>query len=137
MPSASPCVHLVDEDAPFLDTAARWLGVAGIAAFTYLTPQAFLDSYDPERPGCLVTEARLHGMAEAADATCARIACALPVVMVAAQADVALVVAAMRQGAVDFLAKPLARAALLDSVQRALAQDRQQRLRAAQQATLE
>jgi two-component system response regulator FixJ len=136
--SMRPCVHLVDDDARFREAAARWLRVAGLAAMTYLAPQAFLDTYDPERPGCLVTEARLRGLSGLALASMlGQHPCPLPVVMVAADADVALAVAALRQGAVDFLEKPLAPGALIDSVHRALAHDERQRRRAVQRAALE
>ena len=139
MTSTPPCVHLVDTDAGFLDAAGRWLRVAGLAAFTYVSPQLFLEAYDPDRPGCLVADAHMPGGLSGLElaALLGRQTCPPPVVMVAAGADVALAVAALQQGAIDFLEKPLAPAALVHSVRRALAQDRVQRDRALQQAALE
>jgi len=46
----------------------------------------------------------------------------LPVIVMTGRADVAVAVRAIKTGAVDFLEKPLAEAALLDAIARALAQ---------------
>ena len=51
----------------------------------------------------------------------------LPVVFLTGYADVAASVRAMKAGAVDFLTKPIERAALVDALQRALARDAVQR----------
>jgi FixJ family two-component response regulator len=45
----------------------------------------------------------------------------MPVVMLTGNGDIALAVQAMKAGAVDFLAKPIERALLLDAIDRAFA----------------
>jgi len=52
---------------------------------------------------------------------------ALPIIFLTAYADVTTSVRAMKAGAVDFLTKPIERAALFEALQRALARDAAQR----------
>src|SRR3546814_7096660 len=58
----------------------------------------------------------------------------MPVVFLTANGDVSLAVQAMKGGAVDFLAKPIDKALLLDAIERAFARIERADTRAAEQA---
>jgi FixJ family two-component response regulator len=56
--------------------------------------------------------------------------CAIPTIFMTALGDIPMAVRAMRDGAIDFLTKPLNEMALLKSVEKAIDQDRKNRLAA-------
>lgn len=89
------------------DSTAQWLSLAGFEVETAADAQAALEKLDPFQPDVLISDIRMPRMdglelmrrALAADPE-------LPVIMLTAHGDVPLAVAAMRQGAQDFLEKP-------------------------------
>jgi FixJ family two-component response regulator len=93
----SPIVYLVDDDPSFLRALSRRLRAADYRVET------------PEPSGLALQEA----LAQSDEP--------LPVVFVTAHGDVSSSVRAMKQGAVDFLTKPVRWDELLEAVQRALA----------------
>jgi len=101
----------------------------GLRVETHASARAFLDSYDPERPGCLVLDIRLPGMGGLDLLTQLRErAIALPTIVVTAFGDVRTTVRAMRHGAIDVMEKPFADQVLLDRVQQAIELDRHARV---------
>jgi FixJ family two-component response regulator len=56
--------------------------------------------------------------------------CLLPIIFITGLGDIPMAVRAMREGAIDFLTKPLDDAALLKSVERAFEQSRESRRKA-------
>jgi FixJ family two-component response regulator len=81
-------------------------------------------------PGCLVLDIRMPGQTglELHDRLLGE-GKRLPVIFITGHADVSTAVAAMKNGAIDFLEKPLDRETLLDRVQKALAIDAEWRQR--------
>jgi FixJ family two-component response regulator len=80
----------------------------------------FLKSYDPRQPGCLLLDVRMPGMSGIE--TLRRVRQKhpdLPVLLVTAFADIRSAVAAMRDGAVNYLAKPIDLDELIATVRRA------------------
>ena len=55
-------VFVVDDDEELCAALQYLLESADLKAETYGSAQAFLNSYDPHRPGCLVLDVRMHGM---------------------------------------------------------------------------
>lgn len=116
-----PTVYVVDEDAAVRESLGSLLGLLDLDIQTFPTAEAFLEAYDPQRPGCLVTEVYLRGMSgldllehlqdEAID---------LPVIVVASHGDVPMAVRALRAGARDFIEKPFVDRVLVESIRRAL-----------------
>lgn len=79
---------------------------------------AFLAHKDPSEPGCVILELK-----EPASASIRRLREflePLPIIVVSPSAVVARAVQAMKQGAADFLAKPLEKERLVSAVQRGL-----------------
>lgn len=124
------CVFVVDDEPDVLLALARVLGSAGFTVETFLTAAAFLERDIPNVPCCLVLDLKLpyvDGLE--LQEVMHRASIQIPIIFISGQADVASTVAAMRDGAMDFLEKPVDDSVLIDSVSRALQQDETWRLR--------
>jgi two-component system response regulator FixJ len=122
--SATPIVHLVDDDASMLVALSRLLTVAGYAAQTFPSAAHFLAGRRPEARGCLIVDLRMPGMSGLElQAQVAAGPNPLPVVFLTAHGDIPTSVHAVKGGAEDFLTKPVSKDALLGAVDRALARD--------------
>lgn len=119
--------YLVDDDDVFRRAAATVLEESGCQVVPLEGGPALFEALDrlTGSPRCLLLESTL---AEAAGvdvpAALPRWSAAIPVVLVSRRADVSTAVEAIRNGAVDFLTKPVARPRLLQAVQTALECDR-------------
>lgn len=131
-------VFIIDGDEDVRSAVRVLLHSVGIPVETHASAQEFLEAYDPQRPGCLVLDARLPGMS-GLDLQERLAACevASPVIIVTAHGDIPMVVRAMRNGAIDFLEKPFRSQHLLDRVYHALEEDARRRRAYAQRAAME
>jgi len=123
-------VFVVDDDAAVREYL-RWLiDSAGWNVETFASAQAFLDTYDPKRPGCLVLDVRMpvmNGFDLQAELAARKIT--IPIIMMTGYAQVPMAVRAMRAGAVDFIQKPFSDQDLLDRIQEGIQKDTQERRR--------
>ena len=111
-------VLVVDDDTFLRDMLGRLLLQAGMAVQTYASAAAFLEGADLRTPAVLLLDVRmptmsglqLHDLLRARGNT-------LPVVFLTGACGVAMAVAAMRDGAVDFIEKPFDGAELIARVQ--------------------
>lgn len=118
---AKSTVFIVENDVIGLHTLRVTLLSAGYAIEFYDHPEPLLSHLSPASVGCVVTALslpRLDGLslfrtARERDVT-------LPFVFVSGTASVEEAVTAMKQGAIDFLTKPVEPRALLGAVERAL-----------------
>jgi two-component system response regulator FixJ len=117
-------IHIIDDDPSVRESLALLVSAEGHGCHTYFSVQAFLDAIDNDATGCVVTDVRMPGMS-GLDllATMKERRVFMPVIVITAHGDVPLAVAAMKQGAVDFVAKPFDGGALLASVRAALTQE--------------
>ena len=125
MPSG--LVHLIDDDEDVRRALAFLLGTAGLAVKVYESASAFLEKCEDFQSGCVVSDVRMPGidgveLLRQLQKKRAR----MPVVIMTGHADVPLAVAAMKEGAVDFIEKPFADDVLLAAIQ--LAFDREQKM---------
>jgi FixJ family two-component response regulator len=126
--NAIPLIHVVDDDESLRTSLLRLLSASGFEARGYASTGDFLLQPLPDRPGCILLDVRLPGPSGLdLQAALQRQGVALPIVFLTAYADVTTGVRAMKAGAVDFLTKPIERAALFEALQRALACDAVQR----------
>ena len=100
-------VFLIDDDADVCATIKVLAQSLGMAVETYESAECFLDSFPPEKPGCLVLDLRLPGMGglELLERLAAEPLKPAAIVLTGF-ADVRSVVRAIRAGAVGFLEKP-------------------------------
>jgi len=124
----TPVVHVVDDDPGFRDSLRSLLESDGLAVETYADAAEFLARFLPDRPACLLLDVRMPGMSglqlqEELQTRGMRI----PLVFITAHGDVAMAVAAVRRGALDFIEKPFDDEALIGLVRRALETDAEAR----------
>jgi FixJ family two-component response regulator len=127
----TPTVFIVDDDAGVRDSLAMLLELKGFATRKYAAAEAFLDEYRPEIPGCVILDLRMPGMSGLElQGELARRGLRVPVIVVTAHGDVATTRTALKDGAVDFIEKPIDDEALLAAVEAALEQDARERAEA-------
>ena len=121
-------VFVVDDDEAVRDSLSMLLGSVGLEVETFGSASEFLESFDPERPACLILDVRLPGMSglELQKELAAR-GSELPIVFITGHGDVPMAVQAMQLGAADFLEKPFKEQDLLDRVAKALLENSRRR----------
>lgn len=106
--SEQKTVYIIDDDAGIRDSLNMLMKSAGIHAVTYSSATAFLDDLDHLRPDCLVTDVRMPGMSGIElqqEINKRNIDC--PIIFITGHGDVAIAVEAMKNGALDFMEKPI------------------------------
>ena len=122
-PSLPATVFLVDDDASVRKALTRLIKSAGYSVEAFSSARDFLDS-DWQKPGpaCLILDIRMPGLSgfdlqrelQSEKAI-------LPIVFITGHGDIPMSVKAMKEGAVDFLPKPVTDNDLLAAIERALA----------------
>ena len=115
-------VFVVDDDATIRDSIRQFLESHGHAVETFASGKELLRMAALNKEDCLILDARMPEMDgfEILGALGAR-AAHPPVIMITGQGDVQIAVRAMKEGAFDFIEKPVDSSQLLASVDRALA----------------
>lgn len=124
-----PEIVLVVDDDPLMRSAlSRLLSAAGIATELYSSGVDFLAEARLDRPGCVLLDINMPGMSGLeVQARLNQRRVAIPIIFLTASADVPIAVAAMREGAADFVEKPFETDHLLLRVRQAI--DRHHRFR--------
>jgi RNA polymerase sigma factor (sigma-70 family) len=124
MTSPSPMVYVVDDEPAVLKAITRLLGAAGYRTAAFSSPQIFLEQYNGDARGCLLLDVSMPGLngIQLQQALIEK-HCALPIIFLTGRGDIPTSVEAMKQGAVDFLTKPVDAAALIAAVEQAFAQE--------------
>ena len=130
-------VFVVDDDQGVRDSLQLLIKSIGLDAQTYPSAYAFLEAYDPERPGCLVLDVRMPGMSglELQQELASR-GSTLPIIFITAHADVPMAVDAVKAGAADFVQKPFRDQDLIDKIQHAIEENARVRLELADHAQI-
>ncbi|MFD1949881.1 sigma-54-dependent transcriptional regulator [Sphingomonas arantia] len=115
-------VLLVDDDEGLRGALAQAFELAGIDVIAEHRPAAALARIDPAFPGIVVSDVRMPGM-EGTELfrRIAAIDAEIPVILMTGHGDVAMAVAALKDGAHDFVTKPFAADRLIASARRAMA----------------
>jgi FixJ family two-component response regulator len=125
---ADAIVYVVDDDDAAREYVSWLLASAGWSVKSFDCAQDFLDGYDPTLPGCLVSDVRMPGLSGLdLQRELAQRSIHLPIIMISAFAEVPMAVRAMREGALDVLAKPFDGETLVQRVRQALEHDRRDR----------
>jgi two-component system response regulator FixJ len=124
----APTVFLVDDDPAIRYSIPVLLATANLPSECFASGEEFLSVCDSKREGCLLLDVRMPGMSGTElQQELARRQIHLPIIFMTAYADLATGVEAMKQGAADFLAKPINGAKLLAVVHSALDRNQQER----------
>ncbi|HEY2398711.1 MAG TPA: response regulator [Steroidobacteraceae bacterium] len=118
---SDPTVFVVDDDAPVRDSLSLLISLKGLRASVFASADDFLKVYDPEWRGCLLTDLQMPGIGGLELQSILRERqIALPVVVLTAHGDVVNTRMALKNGAVDFLEKPVDDDVLVDVLQNAI-----------------
>lgn len=120
-----PTVLVVDDDPSVLKALALLLRSMELNVATFCSPHEFLEQYQPGTHGCLVLDfsmPNLNGLELQQELAARDIG--LPVIFLTGHGDIPMSVQAMKQGAVDFLTKPVHDQDLIDAIHAAFEMDR-------------
>jgi len=120
-------VHIVDDDLSFLTAMERHLKHAGYEVAVYASAQALLDRLpsDDSVPGCILLDVRIPGIdGLALQKRLKELGSTLPIIFVSGHVDIPVTVRALKDGAEDFLTKPVTSDDLLTAIERAFARRR-------------
>lgn len=124
----APVVLVVDDDSSMRAALRRLLNSAHITAELFASGDEFLANARFDRPGCVLLDVRMPGISGLeVQARLNQLRVALPVIFLTGAADIPIAVAAMREGAVDFVEKPFDNEHLLARVRQAIERHRRQR----------
>lgn len=129
-------MFVIDDNVSVLRALERLLRSNGFPVEVFKSPSAFLERPEIDGIACLLLDLRMPGLSglDVQD-TLRRKGISMPIVFLSGHGDVPAAARAMREGAVDFLVKPVDESQLLDAIARAMAraQDAHQRRRRAQE----
>jgi FixJ family two-component response regulator len=136
---SEPTVFLVDDEPEFRRSLGRLLRSQGLASREFSSGREFLDTFDPCAPGCLVLDLAMPGVdgIELQRILHEERDCEIPIIFLSGHAEVPDSVAALKEGALDFLTKPVEPVVLLASVHRALERDAELRRQRVEREDLE
>ena len=108
-------VHIVDDDPSFLTAMERHLKHAGYEVAVYASAQALLDRLPSDSvPSCILLDVRIPGIdGPALQKRLNELGSTLPIIFVSGHVDIPLTVRALKEGAEDFLTKPVRPTAFL------------------------
>ncbi|MFC3127688.1 sigma-54-dependent transcriptional regulator [Pseudoroseomonas globiformis] len=114
-------VLFVDDDAVLREANLQSFSLAGLEAMAVPSAARALEVADAEFPGAVVTDLRMPGMdGMALFRRLREIDPDLPVILITGHGDIPMAVAAIQEGAYDFLPKPYPAETLLSTLRHAL-----------------
>jgi len=137
MKEADPIVFVVDDDPLIRDGLRSLIKSVGLHVETFGSSREFMQRRPSDAPGCLVLDVRLPGLSgldlqrELNESNFQ-----IPIIFMTGHGDIPMSVRAMKNGAQEFLTKPVRGQDLLDAVQQAIARDRAARRERAKLADL-
>jgi two-component system, LuxR family, response regulator FixJ len=119
-------IFVVDDDASIRDALGLLISLKGLRAALYSSAEDFLAVCDSAWRGCLLTDLKMPGMSGLdLQATLRERGITLPVVVLTAHGDVSTTRTALKNGAVDFLEKPVDDELLLEVLRNAIRIDQE------------
>ena len=128
MKSTDSIVLIVDDDAMVREGIQSLIRSIGLPVLSFASVAEFLSAKIPDVPKCLILDVRMPGQngldlhRQLKDSNVE-----IPTVFISGHGDIPMTVRAMKQGAMEFLTKPVRGQDLLDAVQSALERDRELR----------
>jgi FixJ family two-component response regulator len=118
-------VHLIDDDDSLRVALTRLLNAAGFTVQAHASAVEFLLSRRDRFRGCLILDVRMPGGPSGLELqqALAHQGETLPIIFLTGHGDIAMGVKAIKDGAFDFLTKPIERDDLLNTVRAAFARE--------------
>ena len=121
MDPTSPLLAIIDDDEAMQDSLHDLLEAAGLVARCYGSAEEFLESDLRTQAACLIVDIHMPKMSGLQlQAKLKEEECNIPIIFITAHGDARMRIRAMREGAVEFLAKPFDHHLLLKRVRSAL-----------------
>jgi thioredoxin reductase (NADPH) len=121
-------VYVVDDDDLVRRGLESMVKSSGLRVETFSSAHEFMEAKRPDAPGCLVLDVGLPGLSGLdLQRQLAEKDVHIPIIFITGHGDIPITVRAMREGAFDFLTKPIRGPDLLGTIQRAIARDRELR----------
>ena len=121
MNSNKTVVYIVEDNASFRKSVERLVRAVGYKVETFGSANEFLTNADIRNPGCLLLDVRLPDSDGLSLQQTLKEKCSiLPIVFMTGHGSLPMGIKAMKDGAVDFLAKPFNPEELLTAVREAL-----------------
>jgi FixJ family two-component response regulator len=125
MKEQDPVVFVIDDDRMIREGLQSLIRSVGLRVETFASAQDFLGAKRPDTAACLVLDVRMPGLSGLDLQLKLRDdGIPIPVIFITGHGDIPMSVRAMKEGAHEFLTKPVRGQDLLDAVQKALASDR-------------
>lgn len=117
-------VYVVDDDEQACKAVLTLVQTMGLPAASFSSAEEFLDSYDGQRPACLVTDVRMLGMSGLElQERLIELGITISVVVLTAFASTPTTVRAMRNGALTLMEKPCDDDLLWEAIRTGIAAD--------------
>src|SRR5271155_5557119 len=125
MKEQDPVVFVIDDDRMIREGLQSLIRSVGLRVETFASAQEFLGAKRPDAPACLVLDVRMPGLSGLDLQLKLRDdGIPVPIIFITGHGDIPMSVRAMKEGAHEFLTKPVRGQDLLDAVQKAIASDR-------------
>jgi FixJ family two-component response regulator len=117
----SKLIAIIDDDDAMRDSLRDLMESAGLVARCFESAEEFLESDLHHQAACLITDILMPKMSGLQlQARLKEEECNIPIIFITAYGDARMRIQAMREGAVEFLAKPFDHQLLLKTVRGAL-----------------
>ena len=123
-----PVVFVIDDDRMIRDGLQGLIRSVGLRVETFASAEDFLVAKRPDVPACLVLDVRMPGVSGLdLQLKLSEAGIHIPIIFITGHGDIPMSVRAMKEGAYEFLTKPVRGQDLLDAIQKAIASDRERR----------
>lgn len=125
MKEPASIVFVIDDDRMVREGLQSLIRSVGLRVETFASAQDFLLAKRPDASACLILDVRMPGLSgldlqrKLSDANID-----IPIIFITGHGDIPMSVRAMKEGAQEFLTKPVRGQDLLDAVQKAIDSDR-------------
>lgn len=125
--TAAATAYLIDDDSITLELMSGIIEPIGVDVLCFSSAEAFLDNYSPRACECVISDMRMPGVSglQLHKALQVRYPVPPPLIIVTGYAEVSAAVEAIKQGAFDFVEKPINGHQFLEKLQAALSLSRQ------------
>ena len=128
---------ILDDDTSFRSAMQDLIEAEGMSALCFSSAKQFWGSEARHTAACLIADIRMPGMSGLElQVKLNAERCMIPIIFVTGRGDIPTTVKAMKEGAIDFLTKPIKESLLLAAVGHALEMDRIAKRKAHERADL-
>ena len=125
MKTGDPIVFVVEDDASMREALTDLITSVGLLVEAFKSAREFLEYRRRDAPACLVLDVRLPGLSGLdLQRELVRTEAPIPIIFITGHGDIPMSVRAIKEGAVEFLAKPFRDQDLLAAIQQGLEIDR-------------